>query len=77
MDVQWSNLGEVSLASLAITVAVIVMFALGIVVRARGRQSRAVAPGSGRERVAAGAAVLCFAACLAVAAYGIYLIVIG
>ncbi|MEU1305008.1 hypothetical protein [Streptomyces shenzhenensis] len=80
MDIRWDNLGEVSLASFGVTIAVVVLFSLAIAAWSRAgglRGLRGGAAGGGPARVAAGAAVLCFAACLAVAAYGIDLIVPG
>ncbi|MFF4485141.1 hypothetical protein ACFY0F_01385 [Streptomyces sp. NPDC001544] len=84
MDIKWHNLGAVSLASFGATLAVVVLFSLGIAAwnRADGLRDgssedglRGGSSGGVPARVAAGAAVLCFAACLAVAAYGIDLIV--
>ncbi|MEU6604341.1 hypothetical protein ABZ922_04575 [Streptomyces shenzhenensis] len=77
MDIRWDNLGEVSLASFGVTIAVVVLFSLAIAAWSRAGGLRGGAAGGGPARVAAGAAVLCFAACLAVAAYGIDLIVPG
>ncbi|MER6529387.1 hypothetical protein [Streptomyces sp. NPDC001508] len=77
MDIKWDNLGEVSLASFGVTIAVVVLFSLAIAAWNRAGGLRAGAASGGPARVAAGAAVLCIAACLAVAAYGIDLIVPG
>ncbi|MFD7503218.1 hypothetical protein [Streptomyces sp. NPDC059850] len=92
MDVEWGILGGVFGVSLGITVVVVVMFSLGIAAWARasgetpgagdldGRapdRGWAAAPTRGRGKGAAAVAVVCFAACLAVAAYGIDLIVPG
>lgn len=77
MGVKWTSLGEVALVSFAVTVVVVVMFSLGVVAWNRVGTLRGTGPVAGRDRVAAGAAVLCFAACLAVAAYGIDIIVPG
>ncbi|MGW3950449.1 hypothetical protein ACWEKM_05695 [Streptomyces sp. NPDC004752] len=75
MDIKWDNLGEVSLASFGVTIVVVVLFSLAIVAWNRAGGLRGISAGGGQTRVAAGAAVLCFAACLAVAAYGIDIIV--
>lgn len=75
MDIKWSSLGEVALASFGITVVVVVMFSLGVVAWNRMGALRGGGPVGRRDRVAGGAAVLCFAACLAVAAYGIDVII--
>ncbi|MFI0715961.1 hypothetical protein ACH4SK_36185 [Streptomyces inhibens] len=79
MDIDWGTLAGVFGVSLGITVVVVVMFSLGLATWARAGH-RAAAPDTppGRQqKVAAVTAVLCFAACLAVAAYGIDLIVPG
>ncbi len=79
MDVDWGSLGEVVVISLAVTVVVVVVFSLGVAAWARGGEGEAhpATPRSTARRTAFGAAALCFAACLAVAAYGIHLIVSG
>jgi hypothetical protein len=79
MDVEWGTLGGVFGVSLGITVVVVVMFSLGIAAwaRAAGETGLGRARRGGREKAAAGVAVGCFAACLAVAAYGIDLIIPG
>ncbi|WP_329172837.1 hypothetical protein [Streptomyces sp. NBC_01477] len=77
MDIKWTSLGEVALASFGVTVLVVVMFSLGVVAWNRMVAPRGAGPAGRRDRVAGGAAVLCFAACLAVAAYGIDMIVPG
>ncbi|WP_438289725.1 hypothetical protein [Streptomyces sp. HUAS TT7] len=73
MHLDWSALGKVATVSVGATVALVVVFALGVLglsqvgaVRARG--SGSPAPGLAQ-------AGLCFLACAAVVAYGIYLIV--
>ncbi|WP_432019010.1 hypothetical protein [Streptomyces sp. 1222.5] len=75
MNVKWDDIGDVSLASFGVTIAVVVLFSLGIVAWSRAGGPRGGSAGGGQARVAMGAAVLCFAACLAVAAYGIGIIV--
>ncbi|MGW2331374.1 hypothetical protein ACWC5C_37230 [Streptomyces sp. NPDC001700] len=79
MDVEWGILGGVFGVSLGITVVVVVMFSLGIAAwaRASGETPGGRAPVRGRGKGAAAVAVVCFAACLAVAGYGIDLIVPG
>ncbi|MGI5253687.1 hypothetical protein [Actinacidiphila glaucinigra] len=73
MDVKWGNLGSVFGASLGITIAVVVMFSLGVAAWGRAGSG----PRDGQEKAALAVAALCFAACLAVAAYGIDVIVPG
>ncbi|GAQ55626.1 hypothetical protein [Streptomyces acidiscabies] len=69
MHLNWSALGQVAVVSLGVTVAVVVVFSLGVLGLARG-------PEEGSATVAGRAqAGLCFLACAAVVAYGIYLIV--
>ncbi|MBY8344117.1 hypothetical protein LXH13_26740 [Streptomyces spinosirectus] len=73
MDLDWSALGQVTAVSIAVTVAVVVVFALGVLGLARyegAREEGADASSLGRAQ-----AGLCFLACAAVVAYGIYLIV--
>ncbi|MCC5478963.1 hypothetical protein [Streptomyces barringtoniae] len=75
MHVDWSALGNVAAVSLGVTVAVVVVFTFGVL-----GLSRAEADGAGAGRSAAATlgrlqAALCFLACAAVVAYGIYLIV--
>jgi len=72
MNLYWGALGEVVVIGTGTSVAVVVVFACGVVamdrraaVRVTGRPGRA-------PLVAAG---LCFAACAAAVLYGIYLIV--
>ncbi|MYX38422.1 MULTISPECIES: hypothetical protein [Streptomycetaceae] len=78
MDVKWGNLGSVFGASLGITIAVVVMFSLGVAAWGRaGSGPRDGQPRAGQEKAALAVAALCFAACLAVAAYGIDVIVPG
>ncbi|REK90679.1 hypothetical protein DY245_08965 [Streptomyces inhibens] len=77
MDIDWGTLAGVFGVSLGITVVVVVMFSLGLAAWARaghGEPAPDRSPGR-QQKVAAVTAVLCFAACLAVAAYGIDLIV--
>ncbi|MFB6441229.1 hypothetical protein ACFCVY_31385 [Streptomyces sp. NPDC056411] len=79
MDIDWGALAGVFGVSLGVTVVVVVMFSLGLAAWARtGHGAPAPDVPRGRHRKAAMVtAVLCFAACLAVAAYGIDLIVPG
>ncbi|MGW2026279.1 hypothetical protein [Streptomyces decoyicus] len=77
MDIDWGTLAGVFGVSLGITVVVVVMFSLGLAAWARAGHGEP-APGTPPDRhqkAAAVTAVLCFASCLAVAAYGIDLIV--
>lgn len=79
MGTTWGTIGGVFGVSLGVTVLVVVMFSLGVAAWARAGGG---APRDGVRRgrwdtVAAAAAVVCFAACLAIAAYGIDLIVSG
>ncbi|MFM9446359.1 hypothetical protein [Streptomyces acidiscabies] len=74
MHLNWSALGQVAVVSLGVTVAVVVVFSLGVLGLARGPQEGTATDGAptlaGRAQ-----AGLCFLACAAVVAYGIYLIV--
>ncbi|MET8944037.1 hypothetical protein ABZX30_10705 [Streptomyces sp. NPDC004542] len=74
MDIHWGSLGIVFGVSLGITLLTVVLFSLGVAAWPRGDdRERAL----GGNRPAAAAAALCFAACLAVAAYGLTLIIGG
>ncbi|MFI2201624.1 hypothetical protein ACH47Z_12785 [Streptomyces sp. NPDC020192] len=70
MHVDWSALGRVAAVSLGVTVAVVVVFTFGVL-----GLSRAEAESGGGSTVGRAQAALCFLACAAVVAYGIYLIV--
>ncbi|MFJ8028230.1 hypothetical protein [Streptomyces sp. NPDC096311] len=78
MDIDWAALGGVFGVSLGITLLTVVLFSLGVAAQPRGdggghggERSR------GATRTATVAAVLCFVACLAVAVYGLTLIIGG
>ncbi|MFF5521245.1 hypothetical protein [Streptomyces coeruleorubidus] len=73
MHLDWTALGQVAAVSTGVTVAVVVVFALGVLglaqlEGARDQQGRIFALGLTQ-------AALCFLACAAVVAYGIFLIV--
>ncbi|MQY34818.1 hypothetical protein SRB17_27880 [Streptomyces sp. RB17] len=72
MHVDWSALGKVAAVSLGVTVAVVVVFTFGVLGLSRAEADRAEAGAATAGRALAG---LCFLACAAVVAYGIYLIV--
>ncbi|WP_128434590.1 hypothetical protein [Streptomyces cyaneus] len=73
MNLDWTALGQVAAVSLAVTVAVVTVFALGVLGLARYERARE--EGAGTSTVGGAQAGLCFVACAAVVAYGIYLIV--
>ncbi|MFD8325640.1 hypothetical protein [Streptomyces lydicus] len=79
MDINWGALAGVFGVSLGVTVVVVVMFSLGLAAWARAGHGQPASdvPRGRQQKMAASAAVLCFASCLAVAAYGISLIVPG
>jgi hypothetical protein len=72
MSLDWTALGQVTAVSIGVTVAVVVVFALGVLGLARHEGARA---GGGASAAGFAQAGLCFLACAAVVAYGIYLIV--
>ncbi|MFD7501270.1 hypothetical protein ACWC5C_21440 [Streptomyces sp. NPDC001700] len=73
MHLDWNALGQVAAVSIGVTVAVVTVFALGVLGLARVEAAREEnGTGSTLGLTQAG---LCFAACAAVVAYGIYLIV--
>ncbi|MFI1764071.1 hypothetical protein ACH41H_18750 [Streptomyces sp. NPDC020800] len=73
MHLDWTALGQVSAVSIGVTVAVVAVFALGVLGLARIDDSREDPDGA--RTLGAAQAWLCFLACAAVVAYGIYLIV--
>lgn len=86
MHLDWTALGEVAAVSTGVTVAVVVVFALGVLGLARAEAAREAdtdtgtgtdtdTGDSGGDALGIAQAGLCFLACAAVVAYGIYLIV--
>jgi len=73
MDLDWSALGKVTAVSIGVTVAVVVVFALGVLGLARHEGARE--EGGGASSLGRAQAGLCFLACTAVVVYGIHLIV--
>ncbi|GHF03914.1 hypothetical protein GCM10014715_70200 [Streptomyces spiralis] len=73
MKIDWAALGSVFGVSLAVTVGLVALFTLGIA--GLSRRERTVAQGDGGGALAVTGAYVCFAACAAAVAYGIYLIV--
>ncbi|MFB7273059.1 hypothetical protein [Streptomyces sp. NPDC056244] len=82
MALDWSGLGEVALVSVGATVGVVFVFALGVRILAHRDEDEEPdgRPRLGRDRrrpsaPARAVAGLCFLACAAAVAYGLYLIV--
>ncbi|MGY1497648.1 hypothetical protein ACW4TU_13800 [Streptomyces sp. QTS52] len=73
MKLDWTALGQVAAVSLGVTVAVVVVFAFGVLGLARVETARE--NDGGTHTLGFAQAGLCFLACAAVVAYGIYLIV--
>jgi hypothetical protein len=73
MHLDWTALGQVTAVSIGVTVAVVTVFALGVLGLARVEGARD--QNGGTPAVAFVQAGLCFLACAAVVAYGIHLIV--
>ena len=73
MELDWAALGQVAAVSLGVTVAVVVVFAFGVLGLARVEGARE--NDGGTQTLGFAQAGLCFLACAAVVAYGIYLIV--
>ncbi|MFF8937181.1 hypothetical protein ACF08O_21025 [Streptomyces paradoxus] len=69
MHLDWNALGLVAAVSVGATVAVVVVFALGVLGLPRPEDTRA------HHALGLTQTTLCFLACAAVVAYGIYLIV--
>ncbi|MEU9474759.1 hypothetical protein [Streptomyces sp. NPDC048191] len=72
MKIDWSAIGSVFGVSLVFTVALVTLFTLGV--NGLARREKAAAQGNSAALAVTGAYV-CFAACAAAVAYGIYLIV--
>jgi hypothetical protein len=72
MSINWAELGEVFLATVAAAVVVVGLFSVGVI--GLSQQAAARANGQGGTGAFVGA-VVCFAICVAVVGYGIYLIV--
>ncbi|MCC5479405.1 hypothetical protein ACFV2N_01290 [Streptomyces sp. NPDC059680] len=72
MKIDWSALGSVFGTSLVFTVGLVALFTLGI--NGLARREKAAAQGNSATLAVTGAYV-CFAACAAAVAYGIFLIV--
>lgn len=73
MNLDWTALGEVAAVSVGVTVGVVVVFALGVLGLAQVEAARE--RDGGAHALGFTQAGLCFLACAAVVAYGIYLIV--
>ncbi|QNE20539.1 hypothetical protein F1D05_24790 [Kribbella qitaiheensis] len=73
MHIDWSALAQVALTSLLFGVGLVVLFAVGIT--AWSRRAIAVEAKKGSAPADTAVAGLCFAACLAAIAYGLYLII--
>ncbi|MGW2932044.1 hypothetical protein ACWDA7_09270 [Streptomyces sp. NPDC001156] len=73
MHLDWTALGEVTAVSIGVTVGVVVVFALGVLGLAQVEHARE--RDGGTHAVGIAQAGLCFLACAAAVAYGIYLIV--
>ncbi|MFF4345586.1 hypothetical protein ACFY00_37475 [Kitasatospora sp. NPDC001540] len=70
MHIDWTALSQVALVSIGATTALVNLYAVGL--RTANHAAAAPAPRRLPLRLAAG---LCFLACLAATAYGLYLIV--
>ncbi|MET9494434.1 hypothetical protein [Streptomyces sp. NPDC006552] len=72
MELDWSALGKVTAVSFGATVALVTVFALGVLGLSQAATARERGTGATVGLAQAG---VCFLACAAVVAYGIYLIV--
>jgi hypothetical protein len=73
MKIDWAAIGSVFGVSLVATVGLVALFTLGV--SGLSRREKAAAQGNSATLAVTGAYV-CFAACAAAVAYGIYLIVV-
>jgi hypothetical protein len=74
MSIDWTALGQVTAVSVGATIAVVVVFALGVLGLARVEEA-GDEDGGGTSALGIAQSGLCFLACAAVVAYGIHLIV--
>ncbi|WP_329310705.1 hypothetical protein [Streptomyces sp. NBC_01262] len=74
MSLDWSALGQVTVVSIGATVAVVVIFTLGVLALSRREDSTATGAGTGGTAALAGAG-LCFLVCAGAVLYGLYLII--
>ncbi|MFG3102762.1 hypothetical protein ACGFZL_19895 [Streptomyces sp. NPDC048182] len=70
MDLDWTALGSVALVGVGATVALVVVFTLGVTLLAGPARDPEEHHTATRT-----AAVLCFTACVVAALYGLYLVV--
>ncbi|WP_280715371.1 hypothetical protein [Kitasatospora sp. MAP5-34] len=73
MSIKWNALAQTAGISFVVTVAIVTVFALGIMALSR-RETAVAAGSSGKGTVALAGASLCFAACAAAVLYGLSLI---
>ncbi|HEY4021394.1 MAG TPA: hypothetical protein VGM75_22085 [Pseudonocardiaceae bacterium] len=73
MNIHWGDLGVVLVASLVATVCVVALFSVGVI--GLSRQATLKEQGGSGAAPFTGS-IICFAACLLIVAYGIYLIVV-
>ncbi len=78
MNIKWSALADTAGISFGVTVAVVTVFALGILALSRrdaaAEAARAGGTAAGRGTLALAGATVCFTACAAVVLYGLSLI---
>ena len=76
MNIKWNALAQTAGISFGITVAMVAVFALGILALSRRESARTETgtAGTGRANLALAGASVCFAACAAVVVYGLTLI---
>jgi hypothetical protein len=71
--VNWGKLAVISVVSMGLVVLIATVFSLGIAALDRSQAARV--DGGRGDQLAMAAAYVCFAVCVAVGAYGIYVIV--
>jgi hypothetical protein len=76
MSIAWGSLAQVFLVGVGVTVAVVVLFSLGVTGLAARADTGETGGGAGaRTGQGTVVAALCFAVCVLVVGYGVYLIV--
>jgi hypothetical protein len=74
MHIQWNDLLQVFGATMLSTVVLVTLFSVGV--RGLAKQPEGTEEGESGSTSEAGS-VLCFVLCLAIVAYGVYLIVVN
>jgi hypothetical protein len=75
IQIHWSGLARVAEVSLAFSVGIVVVFALGVVGLSYASSARSARSGSGARAAGLATAGAAFALCAAAVGYGLYLLI--